>query len=385
MTTGSDQAGWLVTLSLVAVLATPPAFGQSAPAPLPQWRLSAPRQSIGGESLGLHRVRGAGFLSDGRIVIADGGNTRVLIVSRNGALDRSIGRAGSGPGDFRMLWDLAVVRDTILTYDTGLLRISLWRPDGEFIRSVSLAVDPTRLWTLRAFSSPSEFIITTRQARTAGPRGLYTDTATVLRLDGRTGTTAILDRRAWEQQYFYPQSNGSTAYGTPFLGRALLATAATRVILVPLASARVEILRRDGSRGPSLLLPVPPQPFARSLIDAFRDSLVRLTRKSNPQGSASELRLLDVFGSSFPLPVHRPVVEFASAIGNEVWLRAFPTTAETAAYYVIDAARERLAGRLDLPAGWRVLGGNERSVLVLQRDSLDVESVVVYDVTRVSP
>lgn len=369
-----------MTLWLAGLLVARGVLGQSAP-PLPQWHLGPPRQSVGGEALPLHRVRRAAFLSGGEIVIADGGNTRVLIVSPAGVLLRSFGKSGSGPGDFQMLWDLAVIRDTILTYDTGLQRVSLWKPSGDFIQASSLAIDPGRMFTLRTFVSPSEFIITGRANRFSGLRGLYTDTVAIVKLDARTGVSSTLGRRAWEQQYFYPEAHGSQTYSTPFLGQALLAATTGRLLTVPLAGAEVEIARPDGSPGTTLPLPVSRRPFDRTLIDSYRDSMIRLNRRAGA-GPANEARLRDMFGPDFPLPMHRPVIELISVVGKEVWLRAFPTGRATTTWYVVDAEHERLAGQLELPAGWRVLGGNERSVLVLQRDELDVESLVVFDVIR---
>jgi hypothetical protein len=93
-------------------------------------------------------------------------------------------------------------------------------------------------------------------------------------------------------------------------------------------------------------------------------------------------RIGDVFGPSFPLPENRPVIERAQTVGDEVWLRRFPERGERTPWYVVDLELGRLVAAVDVPIGWRVLGGTGGRVLVLQRDPDGVESVVVYDVER---
>ncbi len=96
-----------------------PAWGDSA-----QWRVDPdPRVSIGvaeGDSmLLLSRVMGAARLSDGTIVIADGGSSQLRYFDATGAFRTATGRVGSGPGEFntgltgawRLLGDTIVARD----------------------------------------------------------------------------------------------------------------------------------------------------------------------------------------------------------------------------------------------------------------------------------
>ena len=52
----------------------------------PTLTLDAPRFTTG--DLELHRVSGAGLLPDGRIAIANGGTFNVIIVNRNGTIER---------------------------------------------------------------------------------------------------------------------------------------------------------------------------------------------------------------------------------------------------------------------------------------------------------
>src|SRR5687768_1191272 len=72
--------------------------------PVGKLRLSRqPLTDIGGaaaEREQLFRVQGVAFLSNGAIIIANGGTAQVKMFDANGRLVREAGRKGQGPGEF---------------------------------------------------------------------------------------------------------------------------------------------------------------------------------------------------------------------------------------------------------------------------------------------
>jgi hypothetical protein len=349
---------------------------------LPTWSLAEPRLLVGDAEIELDRVRAGAFLRDGNLVIADGGNRRVLVVSPTGALLRQFGKSGSGPGDFQALSVMATAGDTIAIYDGFLARVSLWRADGRFLRTVSLPIVGGQQVVVRAIVSPFEYIVTTRTVHTGDPTGLYHDSATVLRLNGATGVTTKIATHEWELSYHYVQGAASSTYRTPFLGQTLLAANAERILTVPLGTSIATITRPNGSVGASVTLPITRRPFDRSLVDAYRDSLLSEARKSGSGAMVTD-RIQAVFGKTFPVPANRPIVDAAQLIGADVWLReasADPRSLIT--WYVISLAKEQLVATLQLPRSWRPLAGDGKRVCVLKRDELDVESSVLYNVRR---
>ena len=54
----------------------------------------------------LDGVSGAVFASEGRAVVADRGNRRVLVLDALGQLERTVGRRGEGPMEFKELSSL---------------------------------------------------------------------------------------------------------------------------------------------------------------------------------------------------------------------------------------------------------------------------------------
>ncbi len=108
------------------------------------WRLSAePTVAIGvieGEAAyELFRVVGAAQLSDGRIVVAVGGAHEVRFFDAEGRHLASVGREGSGPGEFTgMGMLLRLPGDSLLVYDFMQRRVSIVAPNAEHVRDRNL-------------------------------------------------------------------------------------------------------------------------------------------------------------------------------------------------------------------------------------------------------
>lgn len=62
---------------------------------------------------------------DGRIYVADAQSNRIMVFDAAGRLVDSIGRPGRGPGEFRWLYSLAWLGDTLAVLDPGNARIGL--------------------------------------------------------------------------------------------------------------------------------------------------------------------------------------------------------------------------------------------------------------------
>ena len=94
----------------------------------------APRTSIGvveGDTLQeLYRVVTPFVLADGRVVVPLSGSLSIRVFSADGAFRRTLGREGSGPGEFRGLVSAWARGDTIEALDGRLQRITRFLPDG---------------------------------------------------------------------------------------------------------------------------------------------------------------------------------------------------------------------------------------------------------------
>jgi len=84
------------------------------------------------------QVRGVRELSDGRVLVTDWIEERLVMVDAGFRRAISLGRAGSGPQEYRLpaaLWPMA--GDSTLLTDVGNGRLIVVGPDGRFARTIS--------------------------------------------------------------------------------------------------------------------------------------------------------------------------------------------------------------------------------------------------------
>ena len=87
----------------------------------------------------LDGVSGAVFASEGRAVVADRGNRRVLVLDALGRMERTVGRRGEGPMEFKRLSSLlSWPGDSVFVYDSDLRRFTVFSPATGEGRTVEL-------------------------------------------------------------------------------------------------------------------------------------------------------------------------------------------------------------------------------------------------------
>ena len=93
--------------------------------------------------------------SRGRFYLADSRDpTRVIVFNGDGSFRTTIGRSGEGPGEFKSVSQLFIVEDTLHVFDFGLIRESVFTPDGEFVRSYSVP-----LWVNGVTDGPGDSVL----------------------------------------------------------------------------------------------------------------------------------------------------------------------------------------------------------------------------------
>lgn len=92
----------------------------------------------------IRSVNQVDFLPGDRLMIRDGELRRVLIVTREGRLERSFGRPGSGPGEFQWMSDFVPMRgDSVLIADTRTRQFAVFDDRGVIARTFELQVPPS--------------------------------------------------------------------------------------------------------------------------------------------------------------------------------------------------------------------------------------------------
>lgn len=106
------------------------------------WKLVLERtvQPAEGEPGVLDNPDEARLASDGRLVTADIKNPAIRVYSAQGKFLRAIGRAGEGPGEYRLPF-LELDHDTVFIHDPRLRRVMVFTLDGTLVRSITTATN----------------------------------------------------------------------------------------------------------------------------------------------------------------------------------------------------------------------------------------------------
>lgn len=105
---------------------------------IPTWSLK-PLFTLGDSgSTELQRVTSVLWLGDNRLLVADAGARLVLVFDSLGRRLGTLGREGSGPGEYRTPESLALIGETIVVRDPGNARLDLFSTTGAWVGSVAL-------------------------------------------------------------------------------------------------------------------------------------------------------------------------------------------------------------------------------------------------------
>ncbi len=108
----------------------------------------------------LWRITSVASLSDGRVVmLSQGGDHRVLVFERSGALSESFGREGRGPGEFSAPQHLQVLPgDTIAVWDYMFDAVSYFDPSGTLLRERPIDLGAVFAATRTSTQDPPETV-----------------------------------------------------------------------------------------------------------------------------------------------------------------------------------------------------------------------------------
>lgn len=351
----------------------------------PAWSLaSEPAFSLGGMSgdpdRELYQAFRAVRLSDGRVAVANQGTEELRIHGPDGALLRKMGREGGGPGEFQEMG--GVVRlpgDTLAVWDWTAKRVTVYDPAGELARVIPVTgmegFIPRILGPLgdRAIALTGGF---DPMAIFASGGGVRQDSIAVLVLDLDSGTvTDSLGPYPGAQEYAEVTEGSLWTRPLTFGRNTHLAVDAGAIVVGNDRNGEIRWYDPAGRLTRILRLgpvpdPVTDQALARYEADALDG--VEEARKPEMRRRFEATPVADRFPAFDQL--------FADRIGR-TWIRRFdPDLADTRTWVVIDA-HGHPAGSLDLPEGFRPVDASEDFVLFRTRDDLDVERLMLYDLS----
>ena len=349
------------------------------------WRLAAtPDLDIGvlegADEYQLYQVRDAKRLSDGRIVVANGGTSELRFYDSGGTYLASAGREGGGPGEFQQLgWMRTFGDDSLMVYDFSLGRMSVFDGQGDFGRSFKITpvggasfvigVDVFSDGTVLA-KSPLIFAAGIENGLNRRDELFQTHTATGDPVDS-------LGAFPGPEQFIQTGGSGNlrtVAITTlPFGRNPTAAVEGTRFCFGASDTYEIACYERDGTLRRLMRRSVAPRPVTPADFEAYKEQ--------DLAGVDDETARRDAERRYAEMPVPETMPAYATftfdASGN-LWVREF-TVGEVASWpWTVFDPEGRMLGTIALPADFRVTQIGDDFVLGLWRDDLDVEHVRLY-------
>jgi hypothetical protein len=363
------------------------------PSSLPQWTLdSLPLRVLTGaetgDSAAFALVGSVRWLPDGGLVVGDVASSRLLVYDANGGFVRSIGRRGDGPGEMRRLESITVDRDTLATFDASLRRLSFWHPEAGFVRSVNLADDgsleswPADAWPWRdSLIVVLQLAITPQESIPAGSGVRRWPMRAHLTLRDSTGR-ALKSSRTFAGMYTGLDERRDTRL--PFSNRPFATTSRNRVYFGSGDAFDVTFLDPSFEVAGEIRWPARIERLTSEEVERVRtEAIALISRRPLPDKP---------FARSFDpaiLPANRPSIGRVLIGPDEgLWAERFEATRLGTAvqvpgdqWNILSSSGEPIA-ILKLPALTRLEDVRGDQVVVVRRDSLDVQTVAVHRLKR---
>lgn len=326
------------------------------------------------------RPLGAVRLSDGRLVVADGGALELRYFDTVGTFLRRAGGSGGGPGEFQTLaWFGRVPGDSILAYDRRAWRMSVFDPGGTYVRSFTLEGGDFPLVVGRR--ADASYLATVPPIRRPGdpppPPGRGSDSLTLVHYgpDGRiVDTLGTFLRRVthghvteWRGNTIRPSIPVPFTPSTSFAvvgDRSVAGTNRSYELAIYGSGGLERLIRRMHSR----------LPVTENDTERFVDSLTLLYGDGNPEG---EVHLLLV--KTTPPQDSMPAFEQMQVDEDaNIWVLRTRRPGDPVPVWDVFTPDGTWLGRVEGPAGLRVTDIGRDYVIGLWRDDVDVEHVRMY-------
>lgn len=336
--------------------------------------LSAPALTLG-TSLGPDETLLAGVVGSARlpgtgdIAIADAGASRIIYFNNKGRFLRSVGRAGDGPGEFRILrWFGRCSDSTLAAFDAAHARITQFSPSGALQGSFAVPATFGFDRVLRCQRN-RQVVMLLNQYRDRVKLGSYLEAPTALvRIDSSAVDTVTA---GGTQQYYVGQRGG---YSDLPLGRTVLASAGgSRIHMCTGHDGACQVFSLEGKRLGRFVLSLPQRRVSAhdwSLAIAARIALEPLPETR---------RIVEGVLREVPKPDQFPLLDaVVTDLQGNLWVRTFDNYKTPAATWLVVQTDGRVVAAVAMPRAVQVLEIGRDYLLGLTRDSEGVERVVLH-------
>ena len=351
-----------------------------------EWRLSAePVVDIGsvsaGEEYELFQVWSPVRLSNGSIVVVNGGSQELRFYDADGRFVRAAGRRGGGPGEFQNVrWMHHMPGDSLITYDFGHRRFAVFDSSGTFARGFRLATTTEVPFATIVDMFGDGSFLAQGFANTGGetPSGLQRYGAPLYHF-GADGTflTELGMFGGNEMYYESVLGGGFRVYEAFFPLYTYRRAAGDRLYIAANDTYELRVHKLDGTLTDLVRMPGAPVPVTNDHVQ------MEIERRLNDAGSDEERESLAKALNQIPVPATFPAYEKVEIDeeGN-VWVHEFTKPGDAHATWAVFDSTGILLGRLTAPPRFEPHDIGPDYVLGVWRDAADVEHVQLYELIK---
>jgi len=358
-----------------------------------EWKVDSVILDIGGD---VDSVSGPVRLGDGRLAIANAGTHEVRVYDASGAQVHASGRAGDGPGDYRMLAGIWLgPGDSLLVSDFMARRVSVLDRDAKFARSFSLGgatggFVPTggrfefavpQGW----FGDGSVVGVTMSFSMNQATQGPYRDTVSALRYGPDGVVRDTIARFPGTEMEQMAMSMGGQSFSAPMpvpLGRqSVTAAQGDRFYLAQNTSWEIEVRQLDGKLIRLIRIKAGPLPLSPDEIEIHRKNQLEQIEtmpamRSIPPALKTQLTAR-IEQAKYPATLPFVGSLLVDSEGH-LWAQEVPPPSIERTTYAVFDESGRLLGRVIMPNDFRASSIGADAVYGVWKDADDVEHVRAY-------
>lgn len=280
-------------------------------------------------------------LGDSQVVVADRGFNQLRYFDRGGALIRTAGGEGDGPGETRYLGRMLRCGDSLYVQEMQRRTMMIFSAAGVHARDYPLSGPDSRFnLPYRIACAPSGAMVasgwdTIRVREWSRVRG----TVPYWLTDPTGAVTTVLGSWPGSERLTGPNGSGPHPLGK----EAVLAYGRGRVYIGTADSFAIEVLATDGT--PLAPIVKPNVVLATTEADIARHRLLDTLGKDDRR-RASAMRGWERFEYPETIPAYTALVVDRD---DNLWVRAFPRSTENVVRWVVFDPRGAEIGSVDLP------------------------------------
>lgn len=325
-------------------------------------------------------ITGVTRLEDGTVVVADDGSQEVRFFDSAGRPLAVFGGRGGGPDEFTGLaglgWNPA---GGVWAYDFSLRRITWMSPEGRIVGATSLPPEPRVLNAVGALPDGS-FVLKQlwgySAVADAQEPGLRRDPVALVRFGAEAVDPDTLALIPGREVYLFEENGRGVMSTPPFARNATATVRGDRVVVGTQEEFSLTEWGADGRLLRIVRIPGAVQPAGDDDLESYIQG--RLAT-APPERHPSIRRSLEEMPRPETLPAYGGIL--GDRAGN-LWVGSWAMAPETADRWAVFDSAGLWLGEVTLPEGFSPWDIGEDWIVGTERDELDVEYVVLYEILK---